>query len=119
MNPIVMTRTSLNFTCCLALAAAVAIPAMVRAQSTSGAPAQLSLTEALTLAEQRSQTLKIAEAALERAQGQRYQSRSQLMPQINGSAGYQRTIESQFQAISKSSGRVPHPVSSLATWLDI
>ena len=104
MNPIVMTRTSLNFTCCLALAAAVAIPAMVRAQSTSGAPAQLSLTEALTLAEQRSQTLKIAEAALERAQGQRYQSRSQLMPQINGSAGYQRTIESQFQAISKSSG---------------
>lgn len=71
------------------------------------APAQLSLADALRLAEQRSQTLKIAESALQRAQGQRYQARAQLMPQLNGTAGYQRTIESQFQAISAKSGSQP------------
>ncbi|MBW7932351.1 MAG: TolC family protein [Gemmatimonadaceae bacterium] len=67
-------------------------------------PAQLSLADALKLAEQRSEALKIAEAALKRAQGQRYQSRAQFLPQLNGTAGYQRTLESQFQAISRSAG---------------
>jgi len=86
-----------------ALLAALALPTTARAQGTA-APAQLSLTEAFRLAEQRSQALKIAEAGLQRARGQRYQARAQLLPQLNGTAGYQRTLESQFQAISKSAG---------------
>lgn len=82
---------------------ALAVPAAARAQGAAG-PGQLSLADALRLAEQRSKTLKIAEASLSRAQGQRYQARSQLMPQVNGTAAYQRTLESQFQAISAKAG---------------
>lgn len=83
---------------------ALALPSAAHAQGNTAAPAQLSLADALTLAEQRSEALKIAEAGLQRAQGQRYQARAQLLPQLNGTAGYQRTLESQFQAISKSTG---------------
>jgi outer membrane protein TolC len=82
---------------------ALALPAMAHAQG-SAAPAQLSLADALKLAEQRSEALKIAEAGLKRTQGQRYQARAQFYPQLNGTAGYQRTLESQFQAISRSAG---------------
>lgn len=81
---------------------ALILPTTARAQGVS-APAQLSLADALSLAEQRSEAVKIAEAALKRAQGQRYQSRAQFYPQLNGTAGYQRTLESQFQSISRSS----------------
>jgi outer membrane protein TolC len=84
---------------------ALAAPTAARAQQ-GGAPApgQLSLADALKLAEQRSEALKIAQAGLDRARGQRYQARSQMLPQLNGTAAYQRTLESQFQAISKKSG---------------
>ena len=79
----------------------LAAPVTTHAQGGTAAPGAISLSEALRLAEQRSQVLKIAEAGLSRARGQRYQARAQLMPQINGNAGYQRTLQSQFQAISK------------------
>ena len=39
--------------------------------------------------------------------GQQYQARSQYLPQINGSANYQKTLQSQFQAISKQSAPPP------------
>ncbi len=82
--------------------AVLSLPLTARGQT--AVPAQLSLADALALAEKRSHSLKVAEAGLQRAQGQRYQARAQLMPQLNGTAGYQRTLESQFQAISKSTG---------------
>jgi outer membrane protein TolC len=93
-----------RLTYCAALVATVAAPAVIHAQGATAAPSQLSLADALRIGEQRSETVKMAEAALQRAQGQRYQARAQLLPQINGTAGYQRTIESQFQAISASAG---------------
>ena len=80
---------------------ALTAPAMAIAQGAAAAPERLSLSDAMRLAEQRSTTLRIAEAGLSRARGQRYQARSQLLPQVNGTAAYQRTLESQFQAISK------------------
>jgi outer membrane protein TolC len=88
----------------IAAIAALALPDVASAQGANAVPAQLSLADALSLAEQRSEALKIADAALKRAQGQRYQSRAQFYPQLNGTAGYQRTLQSQFQAISKSAG---------------
>ena len=93
---------------------AVTTPTLSRAQGAAAAPGQLSIAEAIRLAEQRSKTLKIAEAGLSRARGQRYQARSQLLPQLNGSAAYQRTLESQFQSISKKtdSGGAPDTTSS-------
>ncbi|MBM3907221.1 MAG: TolC family protein [Gemmatimonadetes bacterium] len=99
-----MHNATMNLTRLTTLAltlAAVALPATAAAQGASG---QLSLADAVKLAEQRSEALKIAEAGLKRAQGQRYQSRAQFFPQLNGTAGYQRTLQSQFQAISKSAG---------------
>lgn len=48
--------------------------------------------------------MRTAEAGVLRARGQQYQARAQYLPQVSGSANYQRTIESQFQAISKQSG---------------
>jgi len=83
---------------------ALGLPSSATAQTATAAPSQISLADAIALAEERSQTLKIAKAGLQRAQGQRYQARSQLLPQLNGTAGYQRTLQSQFQAISKSVG---------------
>lgn len=83
---------------------ALAAPTLASAQGAAAAPAQLSIADAIRLAELRSKSLKIAEAGLSRARGQRYQARSQLLPQLNGSAAYQRTLESQFQSISAKSG---------------
>ncbi len=69
--------------------------------STAVAPAALSLADALRLAESRSEGVTIAGAGVTRARGAQRQASSQLYPQLNGSAGYQRAIQSQFEAISE------------------
>jgi outer membrane protein len=92
----------------LALCAGAATP--LRAQQGPASPPSagtavtaLSLDDALRLGSRVSHTVKTAEAGVLRARGGQYQARAQYMPQVNGSLGYQRTIESQFQAISNSS----------------
>ena len=72
----------------------------------SGASAQqrqqgraLTLAEALELAEKRSESIGIARAGLARAEGDRRRARSAYFPQLNGSASYQRTLQSQFTAL--------------------
>ena len=62
----------------------------------------LSLDDAVLAAENASPVLHIARNAVTRAQGQQYQARSGLFPQLNGSAGYTRTLQSQFQAALSS-----------------
>ena len=52
---------------------------------------------AFGLAERTSHTVRTAEAGVLRARGQEWQARSQYLPQINGSASYQRTLQSQFR----------------------
>jgi outer membrane protein len=74
---------------------APAIPAAAR---------RLSLEEALRAAEGQSEAVQIARAGLTRAQGTRYQARSQYLPQLNGTASYQRTLRSQFQGFSLGGG---------------
>lgn len=77
------------------------LPLSLHAQaSATPAPASLSLDEALRLAEQRSTAVRAASAGLDRARGQLRQTNSQLLPQINGGASYQRALQNQFQAIS-------------------
>jgi len=75
----------------------------LQAQGTApnAAPAALSLAEALQMAEQRSAGVRAAAAGADRARGQLRQANSQLLPQINGAANYQRAIQNQFQAISE------------------
>jgi outer membrane protein len=61
---------------------------------------RLSLDDALRLAQGQSQTVDIARAGVTRATGQRAQARAQALPQLNGTAGYTRTIKSQFSALA-------------------
>jgi outer membrane protein len=61
---------------------------------------RLSLEDALRTAQAQSATLQIARAGLTRAEGQRYQARSQYLPQLSATAAYQRTLRSQFQGVS-------------------
>lgn len=59
----------------------------------------LTLSEALSLAEKRSEAIGIARAGLARAEGDRRRARSAYFPQLSGSASYQRTLQSQFSAL--------------------
>jgi outer membrane protein TolC len=80
-------------------------PFVAQAQADRAAPpAALSLADALKLAGTVSHTVRTAEAGVMRARGQEYQARAQYFPQLNFSGGYQRTLESQFSAISKAGG---------------
>lgn len=84
----------------LALRAASAQQDTARATTATAPGRPLSLEEALRTAESQSATLRLARARLTSAQGQRYQARSQFLPQLTGVASYTRTLRSQFQGVS-------------------
>ena len=62
----------------------------------------LSLEEAVRLALPASEAVGIARAGVDRARGQQAQARSELFPQLTGSASYTRTLRSQFSALAGS-----------------
>jgi outer membrane protein TolC len=107
-----------------AAAAAVALLALAlfsvraSAQQTgarAGAVVQLTLDDALRIAQQQSQTIEVARAGVTRANGQAMQARSQMLPQLNASAGYGRTLASQFSGLSATATPVdttPKPIAS-------
>ena len=76
------------------------------ARAAVGATVRLSLDDALRLAEAQSQNIEIARSNVVRATGQRYQARSQFFPQLNATAGYGKTLESQFSSFSASAAPV-------------
>ncbi len=65
------------------------------------APLNISLADALRMAESVSHTVRAASAGVLRARGQQAQARAQYFPQLGATAGYQRTLQSQFQEITK------------------
>ncbi|MBA2459925.1 MAG: TolC family protein [Gemmatimonadales bacterium] len=87
---------------CLLLAPAAAVKAQIPAPT--AAPRPLSLEGALGLAERESEAVGIARADLGRARGERRRARSGYLPQLNGSASYQRTLRSQFSALQSEGG---------------
>lgn len=64
----------------------------------------LSLEEALRIAVGESETIWIAESGVLRAMGSEQIARSQLFPQLSGSAQYTRTLRSQFDDIDFGGG---------------
>lgn len=68
-----------------------------------GATVTLSLDEALRIAQTQSQTLEVARSGVVRASGLRLQARSGYFPQLNGTAGYTKTLKSQFSSFSSGS----------------
>ncbi len=83
----------------LLLLAGSGLTASLSAQVAASGPRSLTLAEALDIAEKESETVGIARAELARAQGDQRRARSAYYPQLNGSASYQRAIESQFSAL--------------------
>lgn len=73
---------------------------------------RLSLDDALASAEAKSPDLAIARAGVTRANGQRSKAFSQFLPQIFGSAGYTRTLKSQFSGLSFGSDSGGPPACS-------
>jgi outer membrane protein TolC len=61
---------------------------------------QLSIADALRLAEERNEQIAIARAGVMRAGGEQLRARSELFPQIFASLGYTRTLASEFSAFS-------------------
>jgi outer membrane protein TolC len=83
----------------------------LHAQEPAGPPARpLSLEAALQLAESRSEGVGIARADVTRAQGERRRVRSGYLPQLNGSASYQRTLQSQFSVFQQAEDTTTAPV---------
>lgn len=108
------SRFYARFGATLAAAMIAMSPALLSAQTqaaSSGAPALLSLDDAVRRAESQSEAVQIARAGVRRADGQRMQAQSQLLPQIYGSAGYTRTLKSQFSGLSGPAPDTTVPVS--------
>ena len=86
-----------------------------KAQDPAPLPAgPLTLGQVLDLAEARSETIAIARAAVERAEGEQVRARSGRLPQLNASASYDRALASEFSSVFGSgSGGPPCPPFSL------
>ncbi|HEY5546805.1 MAG TPA: TolC family protein [Gemmatimonadaceae bacterium] len=70
---------------------------------------QLSLEEALRIAESQSEAIRIAQAGVQRARGQQLQARSQYLPQVGATLTYTRTLASQFEALADAGPPAPPP----------
>jgi outer membrane protein TolC len=73
-------------------------PAAPASPSTAGVRV-LTLDDALALAEARNESVLIAEAGVRRARGVEAQVHSQRLPQLTGTASYDRTLASEFDGI--------------------
>ena len=87
----------------VAAAVAATLPVLAGAQGAAPTtqPVAISLGDALRMAARVSHSVRAADAGVLRARGQQAQARSQYFPQLAATAGYQRTLQSQFQEISK------------------
>jgi outer membrane protein len=76
----------------------------VSAASAQSAPAPrpLTLEEALQLARTGSEVVGLARSAVNRAHGEQLRARSELFPQLTGSASYSRLIKSQFSSLAET-----------------
>jgi outer membrane protein TolC len=98
-------KTSSGIAALTIIAASFALPGSVIAQTPAGATTSnatattLSLDDAVRMAESQSEAVRIARAGVQRAQGQKLQARSQYFPQVYGSAGYTRTLKSQYSGL--------------------
>jgi outer membrane protein TolC len=75
---------------------------------------QLSLDDAVRMAEAQSEAVRIARAGVQRAEGTKIQARSQYLPQVYGSASYTRTLKSQYSGLGSSPDTVTQAPASPA-----
>lgn len=103
--------TSMKLVSRLALAALVLGTVQVNAQqpgtTQATATVTLSLDDALRLVQTASQTIEVARAGVVRATGGRLQARSAYLPQLNATAGYTKTLKSQFSSFASGASSRP------------
>jgi outer membrane protein len=114
--PFIIHSNMKSLTSLLAAVVLAAGSARAPAQTaTAGAVVRLSLDEALRMAQAQSPTIDLARSGVTRATGSRYQARSQQLPQLSGTAGYTRTLKSQFSGLTTAApvdtSTVPKPQS--------
>ncbi|HEX5725357.1 MAG TPA: TolC family protein [Longimicrobiaceae bacterium] len=83
----------------LALFLALAAPLGAQTPQPAAGPAQVSLEEALRIAESVSDQVIIARAGMSRARGETLRARSQRLPQVFGTVAYSRALASEFESI--------------------
>lgn len=112
-----MTASQLKIVSALALLVSVT-PRYSFAQTPAGQPVAiqgatpLSLDDAVRMAESQSEAVRVARAGVQRADGQKLQARSQYLPQVYGTAGYTRTLKSQYSgSFGSSTDTVAAPAS--------
>src|SRR5687768_546163 len=108
----------------LAVAALLCAAGSVAAQTPTGASRApspnarpISLEDALRLAESTSEAVRAARAGVDRARGDQMRARSQLLPQVYGSAGYTKTLQSQFEGLASGGAPAPDPANGPDTTL--
>lgn len=92
-----------RFAAALALGALAFGPAVAAAQSPAP-PRQLTLEEAIKLAQAHSPALDVARASEAKADAESQRANSQRLPQVNFVAGYDRTLASEFSSAFESLG---------------
>ena len=93
----VLNATAFSFCTLLAPSALRAQQPVTHADSVALTEARsLSLSDAVQIAQDQSQVVRIANNAITRARGNQYIARSGLFPQLNASGNYTRTLASQF-----------------------
>ncbi len=75
----------------------------------------ISLDDALRMAESRSEGIAVARAGLSRSTGNRMISRSAGLPQLSGTAGYTKTLKSQFDIFASAPAPDPTAPKALCT----
>ena len=104
----------------VALAIMFALVPTIHAQqtpagATAGATVRLSLEDALQITQAQRQSIEVARAGVVRAEGQRLQTRSQYFPQLNGTAAYTKTLQSQFSNFASSAASTPRDTTTPKT----
>lgn len=89
----------------------------VVARDTLAGALGLSLDEAIRRAADRSKDVRIARAAVLRAQGLERQARSQFFPQLASAAAYTRSLRSEFDALTATDAGPPAPAGPCDQYL--
>lgn len=115
------TRQGSHLKCGLSAAWMMCWAAAIAWAQTPAVPTgPITLEQALTLAEARSEAIAIARAGVARAEGDQVRARSGRLPQLSASASYDRALASEFEGIFDAGGATacapfaPNPGAALA-----
>jgi outer membrane protein TolC len=86
------------------LTAAALLAAPAQSQE---APLRLSIEQALERAQVGSEAVTAARAALERAEAEKDRAKADLFPQVNGTASFEHTLESEFEIPAAAASSLP------------